>query len=396
MSETRLPLVVIRRYASARFTISTRPEDVCKLPRNLEATMKEMGTWAWERQHEQFVWQHAVRIARRFNFSRLNGQSLLERWTWSVTGLHLIESELHLRACVGTRGPREHQYLKPWFEFLRASYKILPFLLGTYTAVIQQSVRRLNKSEVNREFGLLKLALETWREREAERRLRNLQRIGLNVTRRSNWPEHPAGNIGWLCAINEAILQRLKEVAGQSAAESWSAMLDGGFADLANKIKKKLRVELRNCYRCAPATMLEVEDHEIIRFAQPPSSQDTRVQVEDTRVQVRALFELLDYPVAVNAALNEGLFHFHYGTTRCWGALGYIAGTSVPFCVLLRLMGALVEATQRELDEAQKSMTVWPALRKCVRGSLQLNTRSAHRELAKLRKLTEFRRSASQ
>ena len=141
---------------------------------------------------------------------------------------------------------------RPLIAFLAKGFHLVACLVAVLTTGAPEIVKRANKNQTNKWFGLLKLAHmrgDTGAQGEA---LPHLQRLGWGIAKNKGW-FHPDGNDGWNSPVNLALTEQLNRFSNLGLRETYEYMVDNRFAVVAIAIRQRFVDELRALYRQQPS-----------------------------------------------------------------------------------------------------------------------------------------------
>ena len=133
-------------------------------------------------------------------------------------------------------------------------------LAACFGAFITKSVweanARINRNQINRHFGLLKLSIYMRHSDLQNHALKNLHELAIGIAVVNDWT-HPEGIEGWKGLANLAINQQLRYFQDLDVWGTFEKMIENKFAVVGSAIKNRFIDEFRRQYRRPLAISLD-------------------------------------------------------------------------------------------------------------------------------------------
>ena len=244
------------------------------------------------------------RSAAAMDYSRATAKHLVDDFFGADSKLRQLLGEIRW---VGDymRDPRlrdDPKLTKARSGFFREAFRLLPYFVAVLETAAPEIAKRANKNQVNKSFGLLKVALLRADTGAQEQALQNLQHLGWGIAKNKVW-FHPDGNAGWNSQVNLALTEQLNRFSNLGLRETFEYMVDNRFAVVANAIKQRLVDELRALYRQQPSQ--HVSDDFLESVPSPEPSPEEMAQFDSlVRLLESPAGELQNYERRIYAAVE--------------------------------------------------------------------------------------------
>jgi hypothetical protein len=186
----------------------------------------------------------------RLDYSRADAKKLLADGLWAHLELQKLDQQYGIVAN-GLQTPSSAlpeaeatRLVEMCLDFLGRARSLRCYYLATLGAATREANERINRNQISRYFGLLKLSLVGIVPGVQTTALEQLHRLARGIAARNGW-SHPEGREGWRGPTNVAICEELKYFKDLDVPATFEKMIEGRFSVVARAIKNRFIDEFR-------------------------------------------------------------------------------------------------------------------------------------------------------
>ncbi|MBI4480156.1 MAG: hypothetical protein HY651_09055 [Acidobacteria bacterium] len=205
---------------------------------------------------------------RQLDYSKADAKKLLADALWAHFELQKIDQQYgFLRSILTTPTPQNSpedvisKLAEQSLDFMGRAQCLKLYFFAVRDTTTTEINTRINRNQINRYFGLFKLAIMGVRPQNENLALQHLHELASGIAANNNW-HHPEGNLGWASPTNRALLQALKDFRDLDVPATFEKMIERGFSIVGRTIKNKLKSEIEGLYR---QNRLQLVDPAVLR-----------------------------------------------------------------------------------------------------------------------------------
>ena len=195
---------------------------------------------------KQWFGEQVDLAAQAMNYSEIEGKDLVSAYIDSKKNIDQLLVEIHeLRKCTTDSSVNESpEFQERWLKFASYFVRQVPDILGTFRSTYREGAKRVNRNQINKNFGLFKLSIDANDTASQNKALENLYGLSIGIANKKDW-FHPEGSEGWKSQTNLALTEQLRRFSALDYALTLEYMVDYKFSVVGRAIRQRLIDEIR-------------------------------------------------------------------------------------------------------------------------------------------------------